>query len=61
MPWSLGDIVAKLGGELRGDPQQVIDRIATLERAAPGSITFLANPRYATKLAATRAKSAAAN
>ena len=36
----LGEIVAALGGELRGDPAQAIARIAPLETAGGDAITF---------------------
>ncbi|NUZ06217.1 UDP-3-O-(3-hydroxymyristoyl)glucosamine N-acyltransferase [Piscinibacter koreensis] len=52
---ALGELAARLGGELIGDPAQSIDRIATLEAASPTSIAFLANPRYQAQLATTRA------
>jgi len=51
----LADIVQSLGGELRGDPQCVIEGIAPLESAQPGQIAFLANPKYRQQLAASRA------
>jgi UDP-3-O-[3-hydroxymyristoyl] glucosamine N-acyltransferase len=51
----LADIVAALGGELRGDPQLPITRIAALDHADPQSISFLAHARHADKLAHTRA------
>ena len=52
---SLGDIVAQLGGVLRGDPGVIIERVATLGHATAGTVSFLANPRYIAQLAATRA------
>jgi UDP-3-O-[3-hydroxymyristoyl] glucosamine N-acyltransferase len=51
----LADIVAALGGELRGDPQLRIERIAALDDADERSITFLAQARHAAKLGASRA------
>jgi len=54
-PRTLGEIVAALGGELVGDPVTPIRRIATLESAGEGDIGFLANPRYQSQLAASRA------
>ena len=51
----LADIVAALGGDLRGDPQGVVDRIAPLEHAGPEAITFLAHLRLLPQLAASRA------
>lgn len=55
MQLRLADIVQSLGGELRGDPQRVIEGIAPLESAQPGQIAFLANPKYRQQLAASRA------
>ena len=53
--FSLGEIAADLGGELIGDPALRIARIGTLEAATPDTITFLANVRYRSRLAATQA------
>ncbi len=47
----LSDIVARLGGELLGDPSHRIDRIGPLQGATPGTISFLANPKYQSQLA----------
>lgn len=54
-PVYLGVIVDALGGELRGDPETELFIIASLEKAPAGSITFLANTKYSTLLAATQA------
>lgn len=51
----LGDIVERFGGELKGDPSLVIQRIAPLELAQEGDLSFLANPKYRSQLKATRA------
>src|SRR3989442_14008729 len=51
----LADIVAALGGELHGDPQIHVERIAALDSADAGAISFLANARYAGRLAESRA------
>lgn len=51
----LGDIARELGAELRGDPQQRIDGLATLQRAGPRHISFLANPSYGKQVAASQA------
>lgn len=55
MSVALSDIVAALGGELLGDAALAIDGIAPLESAGPTHISFLANPRYRSQLASTRA------
>ena len=51
----LADIVAKLGGEAVGEVSAPLTGVATLDSAGPGHIAFLANPKYRSKLAATRA------
>ncbi len=51
----LDALAARLGCALRGDGAVEVTRVAGLEQAGPGEITFLANPRYAEKLGATRA------
>lgn len=51
----LSDIVAALGGELHGNPNAAIERIAPLDTADERSITFLAHSRHADKLAQCRA------
>ena len=52
---SLGEITEKLGGELIGDAATRIVAVAPLDAAGPGSIAFLANPRYRAQLAASAA------
>jgi UDP-3-O-[3-hydroxymyristoyl] glucosamine N-acyltransferase len=54
-PLTLGEIAARLGGRVEGDPQTTIRQVGSLENAQSGEIAFLANPRYKGKLAATRA------
>jgi UDP-3-O-[3-hydroxymyristoyl] glucosamine N-acyltransferase len=51
----LGELAALLGGELAGDALAEVSRIAPLESAGPEAIAFLAHPRYAAQLAASRA------
>jgi UDP-3-O-[3-hydroxymyristoyl] glucosamine N-acyltransferase len=51
----LSELAAKLGCELRGDGEVEIRGVAGLDEAGPGDLSFLANPRYAEKLALTRA------
>ena len=53
--YRLGEIVAKLGGELIGDPDAEILRIATLESAGPGDLCFFSHGRYRANLRDTRA------
>ena len=52
----LGQIVDALGGELEGAAREKrIARIAPLESAGPGDLSFLSNPRYQQQLAASQA------
>ncbi|MFL6628607.1 MAG: UDP-3-O-(3-hydroxymyristoyl)glucosamine N-acyltransferase, partial [Vitreoscilla sp.] len=51
----LGEIVAALGGELRGDPAHLIARIAPLETAGGDAITFAAQARLQKALEASTA------
>src|SRR5271170_3153292 len=58
---SLGELAVRFGCELRGDPDIRVERVATLGGAAAGALSFLANPRYRTQLAATRAAAVVLN
>lgn len=49
------EIAQIVNGELRGDPESVVDGVAALDRAGPRHATFLAAARYASDLAACRA------
>lgn len=53
--WTLADIAARLGAELRGDAAHLITGLQTLSGAGPEQISFLSNPRYRVELASTRA------
>ncbi|MBX9811851.1 MAG: UDP-3-O-(3-hydroxymyristoyl)glucosamine N-acyltransferase [Burkholderiales bacterium] len=53
--YSLREISERFGGEIIGDPDVRICRVATLENAGPGAIAFLANERYRQQLNSTRA------
>ncbi len=52
---SLGELAVRFGLELVGDPACRVERVATLAQAGPGALSFLANPKYRSQLAATRA------
>ncbi|THF63468.1 UDP-3-O-(3-hydroxymyristoyl)glucosamine N-acyltransferase [Pseudothauera rhizosphaerae] len=51
----LDELVAHLGGELVGDPAVAVRRVATLDQAGEGDLAFLANRKYAARLADCRA------
>ncbi|MBP5986878.1 MAG: UDP-3-O-(3-hydroxymyristoyl)glucosamine N-acyltransferase [Azonexus sp.] len=53
--FSLADIAAHLGGDVLGDGQTRIARVATLASAGEGDIAFLANRKYRSQLESTRA------
>ena len=50
-----GELADRFGLELRGDAGLVIDGVATLARAEPGQLAFLANSRYRGQLGDSRA------
>jgi UDP-3-O-[3-hydroxymyristoyl] glucosamine N-acyltransferase len=52
---TLGEIVARLGGRVAGDPTTVVRQVASLESAGAGHISFFTGSRYRAQLAATRA------
>jgi len=52
---TLDDLAAHVGGKVIGDGAAPIDRVAAIDEAGPGDITFLSNPRYRRFLAQCRA------
>ncbi|MCB4811733.1 UDP-3-O-(3-hydroxymyristoyl)glucosamine N-acyltransferase [Methylovorus menthalis] len=53
--YSLTEIVSRLGGELVGDGDIVISRVASLANAQNGHISFITDSKYRTQLAETAA------
>lgn len=53
--YRLDEIVARFGGRVLGDASVQVNQIATLENAQPNNIAFLANSKYRSQLASTRA------
>lgn len=51
----LGAIVEALGGELHGEPETLIARLAPLQSATPDALSFLSHPKYRKELAASQA------
>jgi UDP-3-O-[3-hydroxymyristoyl] glucosamine N-acyltransferase len=51
----LRDLAERLRCRLEGDGDVEIRRVAGIERAGPGDLTFVANPRYVSLLTETRA------
>ncbi|HEY6872650.1 MAG TPA: UDP-3-O-(3-hydroxymyristoyl)glucosamine N-acyltransferase [Geobacteraceae bacterium] len=52
---TLNELAEYLGGRVIGDGTARVRGLASLDDAGDGEITFLANPRYAPKVAVTRA------
>ena len=55
MSLRLDFITEQLGGELHGEPSQLIDGLAPLESAGPNQLSFLSQPKFRSLLAGTRA------
>jgi UDP-3-O-[3-hydroxymyristoyl] glucosamine N-acyltransferase len=53
--YSLAELAARCGGEVRGDAGLRVSGVATIQNATPGNIVFLANPHYRRFLATTGA------
>ena len=52
---TLSELAAELGGRVIGDGSTVIRGVAGIREAMPGDLTFIANSRYDSHLAETRA------
>lgn len=53
--YQLAELAQLLGAELRGDPNQEISALATLQSADSANLSFIANPAYKRYLSSTRA------
>ena len=51
----LSEVADRLGCALEGDPSIEIARVAGLQQAEPGDLSFLSNPRYLDQLRTTKA------
>ncbi len=51
----VAELARRLGGEVRGDAHAEVDRVAPLEAATPGSISFLSSAKYRARLVSCRA------
>jgi UDP-3-O-[3-hydroxymyristoyl] glucosamine N-acyltransferase len=52
---TLTELAERLGCRLEGNGDLEVTRVAGIERAGPGDLTFIANPKYASQLRETRA------
>ena len=55
MQFSAAELASRLDLTVHGDPATSVSGVATLARATPESLGFLANPRYRAQLSETRA------
>jgi UDP-3-O-[3-hydroxymyristoyl] glucosamine N-acyltransferase len=55
MPFTLGQIAEKIGAELRGDPDFVINDLATLEEAREGELSYVVSPKFRKLIEASKA------
>jgi UDP-3-O-[3-hydroxymyristoyl] glucosamine N-acyltransferase len=55
MPFTLGEIAARIGAELRGDSNIVISNLATLEEAGEGDLSYVASPKFKRLVETTKA------
>ena len=46
MKFSAQQIADFLQGEIIGDPQVTVDNLSKIEEGTPGTLSFLANPKY---------------
>ena len=53
--YTLTELTQGLNVGIQGDPQVAIEKVATIQEASSGCITFLMNPRYKKYLAGTKA------
>jgi UDP-3-O-[3-hydroxymyristoyl] glucosamine N-acyltransferase len=57
----LAELAERLGCRLEGDESLDVTRVAGIEEAGPGDVTFLANSRYLSRLTGTRASAVIAD
>ena len=55
MEMTTGALASMINGVVDGDPDIVLNGFAKIEEAAPGQLTFIANPKYAHFLESTKA------
>ena len=53
--FTLGELAVKFGLELRGEPDQRVSHVASLDSAGPGALSFLANSKFRKHLTTTGA------
>jgi UDP-3-O-[3-hydroxymyristoyl] glucosamine N-acyltransferase len=61
MEFSAGDIAKLLNGAVEGDATVMVNNISKIEEGVPGTLTFLANPKYEEHIYTTGASIALVN
>jgi UDP-3-O-[3-hydroxymyristoyl] glucosamine N-acyltransferase len=61
MEFSARQIADLLGGEIVGNPETTVDNLSKIEEGVPGTLTFLANPKYEPYIYETKASLAIVN
>jgi UDP-3-O-[3-hydroxymyristoyl] glucosamine N-acyltransferase len=61
MKFTAQEIANLLGGKTEGDRDVVIDKISRIEEGEPGSLSFLANPKYTQFIYSTRSSAVIVN
>jgi len=61
MKFTAKDIAGLLSGKLEGDQDIIIDKISRIEEGVPGSLSFLANPKYTQFIYTTKASAVIVN
>ncbi len=55
MEFSAQQIAALVNGKIEGNPEATVNYVSKIEEGKPGTITFLANPKYTQYIYATKA------
>ncbi len=55
MKFKVGEIAGMIGAQIEGDSEQMINSLSKIEEGSPGSLTFLANPKYESFVYETKA------
>lgn len=61
MKFSIAQIAGIIQAEIEGDPQAMIHDISKIEEGRPGTLTFLANPKYTSYIYSTQASAVIVN
>lgn len=61
MKFTANQIAGILEGTVEGDPEVQVSKLAKIEEGTPGSLTFLANPKYTSYIYSTAASIAIVN